>query len=88
MTLTPFVVVFFAFGFTTALLALYRKLLSMKEDDYVHLIESEARYIPQQVTMAHKMHAIDRWGETLTILTAIAGLVLIGVYTYLRVTTS
>ena len=85
MTLTPFVTTFFVLGFVTAILALYRKLLAMREDDYVHFTESEAKYIPQQLAMAHRIHIIDRWGETLTILTAVAGLIVIGVYVYLTV---
>ena len=87
MTLTPFLVVFFAFGFTTVALALYRKFISMHEDDFVHLADPDGKVVAQQLTTAEKIHKIDVFGETLTILTAVAGLVVIGVYVYIKVTT-
>ena len=87
MTLTPFLVVFFAFGFTTAALALYRKFIAMHEDDFVHLADPDGKVVAQQLTMAGKIHKIDVWGEALTVLTAVAGVVVIGVYVYIKVTT-
>jgi hypothetical protein len=82
MTLTPFVVIFAAFGFSTAGLALYRKVIAMKEDDYLHVTAAEQRYVPQQVAMAHTMHSIDVWGKTLTALTVASGLVLLAAFLY------
>ncbi len=82
MTLTLLEAVFAALVISTAALALYRKFLSMHEDDYVHLSEGEAKYIPQQVTMAHKLQAIDTWGKTLTVLSAVFGVLLVVVWAY------
>jgi hypothetical protein len=70
------------FGIATLLLALYRKILSLKEDDLVHVAPGEERLIPNQIEMAHKMDVIDRWGKTLTVITVALGLVLAGGYLY------
>lgn len=80
--MTYTIVAFLALTILTMGLALYRKLLSMREDDYIHLGPGQERAIPQQVKMAHKMHAVDRWGEVLTGVTLFMGLVLGILYLY------
>jgi hypothetical protein len=55
-------------------LALYRKIVSMHEDDYVHMSEGEARSIPEQVAVNRKLAKIDFWGKVLTVVTILAGL--------------
>ena len=82
MTLTALGVLFACFGLTTVALALYRKFLSMKEDDYIHVSPGEERLIPQQVEMAAKMAKIDHWGEVLTVATVAFGLILGAAYLY------
>lgn len=80
--MTQLVVVWAVLGVATLALALYRKFVSMHEDPYVHVSEGEQRLIPEQVKIFRKLGAIDRWGITLTIITAVFGLVLAGVYLY------
>jgi hypothetical protein len=82
MTYTSLVVAFLALTVLTMGLALYRKLLSMHEDDYIHLGPGQERLLPQQNTMAHRMHSIDVWGEVLTAVTLFVGLVLGALYLY------
>jgi hypothetical protein len=82
MTYTTLVVLFLALTVLTMGLALYRKLLSMHEDDYIHLSPGQERLIPLQRTMVRKMHSIDVWGEVLTGVTLFAGLVLGEYYLY------
>jgi hypothetical protein len=83
MTLTPFAVLFAVCGLATAGLALYRKwFLAVREDHTVHIDEAEGRLIPQQVTLAHKIHSVDVVGETLTVLTAASGFLLGAVWLY------
>ena len=53
-------------------LALYRKFVVMRGDNYVHISEGEARLIPHQITVNQQISQIDRWGEVLTIATLIA----------------
>jgi len=77
------VVIFWAIlGIATLALALYRKFVTMREDDYVHLAAGEERLIPQQVATFKKIGAIDRWGITMTIVTVVLGLALAALYLY------
>ena len=61
---------------------LYRKFVTMREDDYVHLSAGEERPIPQQVATFKRIGAIDRWGITMTIVTVVLGLALAAMYLY------
>lgn len=80
--MTTFVIFWAILGAATLALALYRKFITMREDDYVHLAASEERLIPQQVATFRKIGAIDRWGITMTIVTVALGLALAALYLY------
>ena len=80
--MTAFVILWALLGTATLALALYRKFVTMREDDYLHLAAGEQRLIPQQVSTFHKIGVIDVWGITLTIVTAILGLGLAALYLY------
>ena len=80
--MTLITALWFVLGLATAGLALYRKILSMKEDDYLHLGAGEEGHIPEQVAMDRRMHAIDAWGKGLTVATVVLGLAVAGVYLY------
>ena len=86
MNWTPYLIVWICLGVATLGLALYRKFLTMKEDDYIHVEDWKAGEVGKQEAAAHKFHAIDRWGEALTILTTVAGLVLAVAYVYAALT--
>ena len=74
--MTQAVIAWVVLGIVTLALALYRKHVSMREDVYVHIAEGEQRMIPEQVATFKKLGSIDRWGITLTIVTALFGLAL------------
>ena len=80
--MTPLVVVWFVIGLATAGLALYRKFVSMHEEDLIHLSPGEEKLIPQQTELAHKMDVIDVWGKSLTVATVALGLVVAAIYIY------
>jgi len=80
--MTTFVIFWAILGLATLALALYRKFVTMREDDYVHLAAGEERLIPQQVATFKKIGAIDRWGVTMTIVTVVLGLALAALYLY------
>jgi len=77
-----FVIFWTILGVATLALALYRKFVSMREDDYLHLSAGEERLIPQQVATFRKIGAIDRWGVTMMIVTVVLGLALAALYLY------
>jgi hypothetical protein len=80
--MTAFVIFWAILGVATLALALYRKFVSMREDDYVHLSAGEERLIPEQVATFKTIVAIDRWGITMTIVTVVFGLALAALYLY------
>jgi hypothetical protein len=82
MNWTPFLAIWICLGAVTLGLALYRKFLAMKEDDYIHIEDWKTTDVEKQEVTARRFHAIDRWGETLTIVTVAAGLLLAIAYLY------
>ncbi len=82
INLTLAVVVFVILALATAGLALYRKFISAGEEDLIHLGPGEEQQIPGQVALAEKLKAIDRWGKTFTVLTAVAGVAMLAIYLY------
>jgi uncharacterized membrane protein len=80
--MTAFVIFWAILGLATLALALYRKFVTMREDDYLHLSAGEERQIPQQVATFRKIGKIDRWGITMTIVTVVLGLALAALYLY------
>lgn len=74
-----------AWGILTVLvisLAVFRRVAARKEDEYVHLAESEVPAIQQQVAVAHKLDRIDTVGKTLTVVDIAFGVVLVGLMFY------
>ena len=80
--LTPAVMIWVVFAIATLGLALYRKLVSAREEDLVHLGPGEERHIPEQLALASKLEGIDRWGKILTVITIAIGLAVAALYLY------
>jgi hypothetical protein len=84
--MTPLMIFWAMLGAATLGLALYRKFVSLREDDYLHLAAAEERLIPQQVATFRKLQTIDRWGITLTVVTVVLGMGLVAAYLYQELT--
>jgi len=82
MNFTFFVILWCVLGAATLALALYRKLLANHEDDVLALGAGEEGRIPVQAELARRIDVVDRAGKTITLVTAVSGLVLGGVYLY------
>ena len=83
MTFVPFTVLWALLAVIVLALIAYRKVVSNKEDETLHL-GSGAEAIPaQQVVIAHKLDVIDKWGKLLTVVAVVYGLALLGFYTYI-----
>lgn len=82
MTYTPFTVLWVLLAVVVLALIAYRKIVSNKEDETLHL-GSGAEAVPaQQAAIAHKLDVIDKWGKLLTVVAVVYGLLLLAVYTY------
>lgn len=76
---TLFAGIWVALAIVTVGLALYRRVVSADEKDIVRLAEGEEGYIPQQEALAARLNLIDKWGKSLTVVTALLGIVLVSV---------
>jgi hypothetical protein len=79
MNLTPWVVSWAVMASVVLGLAIYRKMVARKEDDFLHV---DAQQIAQQEVVAKKLEQIDKWGKSLTIVVGIFALVLLGMMLY------
>jgi hypothetical protein len=77
---TPFTVVWAVLALVVVLMAGYRKMISVQEDETLH-IGSPSENI-HQVDISHKLDVIDKWGKLLTVIAALYGLLLAIAYTY------
>ena len=62
-------------------LAVWRRIIASREDDTLHILHASGA-IPQQVTIAHKLQVVDKWGQVLTIIAAVYVLVLVVISLY------
>ena len=57
-------------------LALMRKSIASKEDDSIHLSGAAAAMATQQIEVAKRLEAIDKWGKILTVALVATGVIL------------
>jgi hypothetical protein len=79
---TPYLAVWSFFALIVIGLAVYRKMLSNREDDSLHVAEGTAGMILVQVANAQRIEAVEKWGKSLTAVVVLAGLALAGIYFY------
>jgi len=71
-----FVIGWIVFGLVVLALAVYRKSIASKEEDWIHLAAGEEHATDVQVEVAQRLKVIDRWGIWLTVVLALYGLVI------------
>jgi hypothetical protein len=82
MNLTPWVIGWAVLAAVVVILMIYRWVVANKEDDSLHVSDSETAVVDQQVAVAKKLAAVDRWGKILTAVAALYALGLLGLYMY------
>jgi hypothetical protein len=63
-------------------LLVMRKMVASKEDDNLHVLDGVPTTATQQVTLAHKLDVIDKWGKILTVIALVFGLAIGALYVY------
>ena len=77
---TPFAVIWGLLALAVLGMAGYRKTISTKEEETLHLTDPvETNH---QVQIAHKLDVVDKWGKLLTVVVAVYGLLLLIAFTY------
>jgi hypothetical protein len=82
IALTPFVAVWVVLACVVAGLAIYRRTISTREDDMLHVTHGESGRIPKQAEVAHRLDMVDRWGKLVTLVVTLYGLLLAAAYSY------
>ena len=72
--MTIFLYIWIGFAAVTAGLALFRKLVANREDDYLHVGPGQDKAIQQQREVSEKLARLDKLGKLLTIVTVVLGL--------------
>jgi hypothetical protein len=83
--LMPFVIVWVVLALVVAVLIAWRKVVSNREDDTLHVAEPDTvqdGVMQEQTIVAHKMQQLDKWGKILGIIAVVSGLILAGIYFY------
>ena len=81
INLSPFVAGWLALACTIAGLAIYRKLVSTREDDTLHVLDNES-HVLEQAALAHRLDTVDHWGKILTVTATVYGVLLAVGYFY------
>ena len=62
--------------------SMMRYTLGRREDDHIHVSDSEQQAVVAQSQLAHKLDVLDRWKTGLIVLAVVSGLVIGAVYLY------
>jgi hypothetical protein len=81
-TLIPYAIAWSVLASVVVLLAVYRRMVALHEDDTLHVRESEMAMVTEQTQIAGKLHAIDKWGKILTTIGAVWAAVMIVLFVY------
>ena len=79
INLLPYALFWGLLALVVVFLIVYRRTVTSREDDSIHL---EGGIATEQVTLAHRLGLIDRWGKTLTVIVVVYGLALAAIYLY------
>jgi hypothetical protein len=82
MNLLPYFVIWSGLAISVLGLALYRHLVSMHEDDFLHLGAGGEKLIPEQIATYDKLGGLDRRAKSLTAITLGLGVLLLVAYLY------
>jgi hypothetical protein len=75
-----YLAVWSVFALAVIVLLVMRKMVATKEDDNLHMLDAAPATTTQQVTIAHKLDVIDKWGKILTVITVVLGLAIAALY--------
>ncbi len=82
MNYTMLVSIWVAMAAVVATLAIYRALVARKEDDFLHVRDSEIQLTQTQAAVDRQLNTIDLWGKALTAAVVVYGLIIAGLYLY------
>ncbi len=84
MNLLPFAVIWALLFVAVIVLFFYRRSIAAHEDDTLHVLDSDQQQVAEQLKIAQRLEVVEKWGKFLTVVMIVYGLVLLGVYGYLK----
>jgi hypothetical protein len=79
----PFLTLWVLLALTVMALFIWRKAVSSKEDDTLHVLDAASgEKTAQQAVVAQKLDLIDKWGKIVTVLAVVYGVILGGLYAW------
>jgi ABC-type Fe3+ transport system permease subunit len=81
MNIVPYIAVWIVLGIIVIVLAVSRWRVARREDATVHVLEND-REVEKQKVLTAKIAKIDWWGQFLTVVLVLYGIILGAVYTY------
>jgi hypothetical protein len=81
VSLSPFVAGWLALACTIAGLAIYRRLVLIRENDMLHVLDNESHTL-KQAALARRLDTVDHWGKILTVTATVFGALLAVGYFY------
>jgi beta-lactamase regulating signal transducer with metallopeptidase domain len=81
MNLIPFLVLWIVLAIIVLVLAISRMRLAHREDASLDVLEGD-RVVEQQKEIATKLKRIDWWGQVLTVVVVLYGIILAGIHIY------
>jgi hypothetical protein len=82
LNLLPYALVWGVLAAVVIALIVYRKMVASHEDDTLHVLDGEAKVIPEQMAIAQRLERIDRWGKLMTVIAIVYGLAVGAAYVY------
>lgn len=82
MHLLPFAIIWAILAAVVIGLAIARMFIAGKEDDSLHVADSNTAALVEQRQTFQKLDVIDRWGKITTIVAAVTGLALLAAFIY------
>jgi hypothetical protein len=83
MNFVPLLVLWVLMGVVVLALIVWRKAVSIKEDDNLHVLDgASVEKSAEQIALARKLDLIDKWGKIVTVLTVAYGVLLCGLYVW------
>jgi hypothetical protein len=82
MNFVPYISTWAVLAVVVMGLGIYRMRVARHDDDTLDVIASDPGVIAHQKEAVHKIKLLDRWGQALTVLAILYGLVIAGLYLY------
>ncbi|HEX3743499.1 MAG TPA: hypothetical protein VHW09_06205 [Bryobacteraceae bacterium] len=83
MNFLPLTILWSLLGVSVLALFIWRKAVSTKEDDSLHVLDgASVEKSAQQAVVAQKLDLIDKWGKILTVVALLYGVILGGLYAW------